>query len=204
MAKGKSLPRGTGKQELNPDGIERDLKTLLDDPQAGVSALRARAAFFDRDTLVQILNQREDLSEEQINQTLDQIERNWTRVRHTSQKIADKAKVQYDDATSAIADYLRNTGKEELNPEGIQRDLTTLVDNPRAGAAAAGARLARVDRDTLVKLLSQRQDLSEEQVNQIIDQVQSSIRSIVKAPRRFASRTQRQVEDFQSAIAEYP
>src|SRR4028119_2341878 len=180
MAKGKSLPRGTGKQELNPDGIERDLKTLLDDPQAGVSALRARAAFFDRDTLVQILNQREDLSEEQINQTLDQIERNWTRVRHTSQKIADKAKEQYDDVTSALADYLRSTGKEELNPEGIQRDLTTLLDNPQAGVYRLRKRLSQVDRDTLVKLLSQRHDLSEQQVNQIIDQVQSTLRSILK------------------------
>ena len=198
-----SLLRGTGKAELNPDHINRELQMLLDNPQAGLAALRARAARFDRDTLVQLLNQREDLSEEQINQALDQIERAWTRVSHTPQKIAGKAKEQYDQATSAIADYLRNTGKEELNPEGIKRDLTTLLNNPRAGAYALGARLARVDRDTLVKLLSQRQDLSEEQVNQIIDQVQSSIRSIVKAPRRFASRTQRQVEDFQSAIAEY-
>jgi nucleoid DNA-binding protein len=198
-----SFLRDTGKQELNPQGIERDLKTLLDDPQAGISALRARAAFFDRDTLVQVLNQREDLSEEQINQTLDQIERGWTRIRYTPQKLAGKAKEQYDQATSVLADYLRNTGKQELNPEGIKRDLTTVLNNPKAGALALRGRLASMDRDTLVKLLSQRQDLSEEQVNQIIDQVQSTVRSIVKAPRRFASRTQRQVQDFQAMIADY-
>lgn len=199
----KSLLRDTGKQELNPDSIERDLKTLLDDPQAGVSALRARAAFFDRDTLVQILNQREDLNEEQINHTLDKIEGVWTRVSHTPQNIAGKAKEQYGDATSAIAQYLRNTGKEELNPEGIQRDLTTLLENPQAGAYKLRKRLSQVDRDTLVKLLSQRRDLSEEQVNQVIDQVQSTIQSIVKAPRRLAKRTQHQVQDFQSTIADY-
>lgn len=199
----KSLLRDTGKQELNPDGVERDLKTLLDDPQAGISALRARAAFFDRDTLVQILNQREDLNEEQINQTLDKIEGAWTRISHTPQKIADKAKEQYDDATSAIADYLRSTGKEELNPEGIQRDLTTLLDNPQAGVYRIRKRLSQVDRDTLVKLLSQRNDLSEEQVNQVIDQVQSTIRKVVKAPRRLASRTGQQIQDFPSTIADY-
>ena len=199
----KSFLRDTGKQELNPDGVERDLKTLLDDPQAGISALRARAAFFDRDTLVQILNQREDLNEEQINQTLDKIEGAWTRVSHTPQKIAGKAKEQYDDATSALADYLRSTGKEELNPEGIQRDLTTLLDNPQAGVYRLRKRLSQVDRDTLVKLLSQRQDLSEEQVNQVIDQVQSTIRKVLKAPRRLASRTGQQVQDFQSTIADY-
>ncbi|HAJ64871.1 MAG TPA: hypothetical protein DCP31_41225 [Cyanobacteria bacterium UBA8543] len=198
-----SLLRDTGKAELNPDHIERELKMLLDNPQAGLAALRARASRFDRDTLVQLLNQRSDLSEEQINQTLDRIERNWTRISHTPQKIAGKAKEQYDQTMSSIGDYLRSTGKEELNPEGIKRDLTTLLDNPKAGAMALRGRLARVDRDTLVKLLSQRQDLSEEQVNQIIDQVQSTIGSIVKAPRRFATRTQRQVEDFQSSLAEY-
>lgn len=198
-----SLLRDTGKAELNPDHIDRELKMLLDNPAAGLAALRARASRFDRDTLVQLLNQRSDLSEDQINQTLDRIERNWTRISHTPQKIAGKAKEQYDQAMSSIADYLRSTGKQELNPEGIQRDLTTLLNNPKAGTMALRGRLARVDRDTLVKLLSQRQDLSEEQVNQIIDQVQSTIRSIVKAPRRLASRTQQQVQDFQNSLAEY-
>ena len=198
-----SLLRDTGKAELNPDHIQRELKMVLDNPQAGLAALRARASRFDRDTLVQLLNQRQDLSEEQINQTLDQIERVWTRIRYTPQKLAGKAKEQYEQVSSSIADYLRSTGKEELNPEGIQRDLTKLLDNPKAGALALRGRLARMDRDTLVKLLSQRQDLSQEQVNQIIDQVQATIHSIVKAPRRLASRTQRQVQDFQSTIADY-
>ena len=198
-----SLLRDTGKAELNPEHIQRELKMVVDNPQAGLAALRARASRFDRDTLVQLLNQRQDLSEEQINQTLDQIERVWTRIRYTPQKLAGKAKEQYEQVSSSIADYLRSTGKEELNPEGIQRDLTKLLDNPKAGALALRGRLARMDRDTLVKLLSQRQDLSQEQVNQIIDQVQATIHSIVKAPRRLASRTQRQVEDFQSTIADY-
>src|SRR5919202_574740 len=197
-----SLLRDTGKAELNPDHIERELKMVLHSPQAGLAALRARAARFDRDTLVQLLNQSQDLSEEQINQTLDRIERGWTLISHVPQQVPGKAKDLYVQVMSSIADYLRSTGKAELNPEGIQRDLTRLLENPRAGAYALGSRLARLDRDTLVKLLSQRQDLSEEQVNQIIDQVQSTIRSLVKAPRRLASRTQQKVQDFQSAINE--
>jgi hypothetical protein len=199
----KSFLRDTGKGELNPDAIERELKLLLDDPQAGLGALRSRASQFDRDTLVQILNQRQDLSEEQINQTLDRVEGVWTRVSHTPQKIAGKAKDQYDEVMSSIADYLRNTGKAELNPDGIKRDLTTLLNHPRAGALAIQSRLASMDRDTLVKLLSQRGDLSQQQVNQTIDQVQSTINSLVKAPRRLAKRTQQQVQDFQGMVADY-
>jgi nucleoid DNA-binding protein len=198
-----SYLRNTGKAELNPDAIRADVKTLLDDPQAGISSIRARLSRFDRDTLVQLLSQRQDLSEDQVNQAIDAVEQSWRGVRQAPQALADKAKEQYDSVTSAIADYLRNTGKQELNPEGIQRDLNRLFENPQQGAMALRRRLSQLDRDTLVKLLSQRQDLSEEQVNQVIDSVQTSIRDIVRAPRRLATRTQQRVETFQAYLQEY-
>ncbi|AFZ30727.1 hypothetical protein Glo7428_2206 [Gloeocapsa sp. PCC 7428] len=198
-----SYLRNTGKDELNPEGIKRDLQKLLEDPQAGTAAVQARLSRFNRDTLVQLLNQRDDLSEEQINQILNQVEGTWHDITHAPQMIAGKAKEQYDSVTQTIAEYLRNTGKEALNPEGIQRDFARLFDNPQEGAAALRRRLAQVDRDTLVKLLSQRQDLSEDQVNQIIDQVQVSIRDIIRAPRRLAARTQASVQNFQQTLEDY-
>lgn len=198
-----SYLRNTGKDELNPEAIKSDLRTLLDDPQAGAGAIAARLSRFDRDTLVQLLNQRQDLSEGQINQVLDQVDSTWNSVRHAPQIVAGKAKEQYDSVTTTIADYLRNTGKDELNPEGIQRDFARLFENPQQGALALRRRLSQVDRDTLVQLLSQRRDLSEEQVNQIIDQVQGSIRNIIRSPRRLASRTQARVQNFQANLEDY-
>ncbi|MHC0062382.1 MFS transporter [Nostoc sp. UIC 10890] len=198
-----SYLRNTGKSELNPDAIRADFKKLLEDPQGGITSIRARLSRFDRDTLVQLLNQREDLSEDQINQIINAAEESWHSIRHTPQVLADKAKEQYDSVTTTIADYLRNTGKQELNPEGIQRDLTRLFENPKEGTVALRRRLSQVDRDTLVKLLSQRQDLSEEQVNEIIDSTQTSIRNFVRAPRRLASRTQQRVETFKGYVEEY-
>ncbi|MBH8551666.1 MFS transporter [Nostocaceae cyanobacterium CENA357] len=198
-----SYLRNTGKTELNPDAIRADLKKLLEDPQAGMTAIRARLSRFDRDTLVQVLSQRQDLSEEQVNQIIDSVEESWHSIRHTPQALAEKAKEQYDSVTTTIADYLRNTGKAELNPEGIQRDLNRLFENPKEGAVALRRRLLQVDRDTLVKLLSQRQDLSEAQVNEVIDSVQTSIRNVVRAPRRLATRTQQRVQNFQTYLEEY-
>ncbi len=198
-----SYLRDTGKGELNPDGIERELEILFKDPQAGSSALRARLEQFDRDTLVQLLSQRQDLSEEQIEEAIDSVEGAWIRVTNAPQKLAGKAQEQYEQATSAIASYLRRTGKPELNPRGIQRDLSLLLEDPKLGSKAIRQRLAAMDRDTLVQLLAQRRDLSEEEVNQIIDDVQSTLRAIAKAPRRAAIRTQEKVQDFPSAIADY-
>jgi nucleoid DNA-binding protein len=198
-----SYLRETGRDELDPEAIERELRLLIEAPQAGLAAIRERTSRFDRETLVQILNQRSDLSEAQIHQILDRVERAWMRVRYTPEKLAGQAKAQYDETMSAIAEYLRNTGRDELNPEGIKRDLTKLLEEPRVGVQALRSRLAEVDRDTLVQLLAQREDLSEAQVNQIIDEVLSVIRSIIRAPRRLASRTTEQVQDFQEALADY-
>ncbi|MDZ8239787.1 MAG: MFS transporter [Nostoc sp. ChiQUE01a] len=198
-----SYLRNTGKAELNPDAIRADLKRLLEDPQAGISAIRARLSRFDRDTLVQLLSQREDLTQDQVNQIINSVEESWYGIRHAPQALAHKAKEQYESVTTTIADYLRNTGKQELNPEGIQRDLNRLFENPQDGAIALRRRLSQVDRDTLVKLLSQRQDLSEQQVNEIIDSVQTSIRNIVRAPRRLATRTQQRVDTFKAYLEEY-
>jgi hypothetical protein len=198
-----SYLRNTGKEELNPDAIRGDIKRLLDDPQAGVSAIQARLSRFDRDTLVQLLSQRQDLSQGEVNQIIDSVQHSWQSVRQAPKVALDKAKEQYDSVTTTLADYLRNTGKDELNPEGIQRDLSQLFQNPREGVISLRRRLSQVDRDTLVKLLSQRQDLSEEQVNQIINSTQSSIRDIAGAPRRLATRTQERVQNFQTYLQEY-
>lgn len=198
-----SYLRDTGKGELNPDGIKRELEILLRDPQAGSSALRARLSNFDRDTLVQLLSQRQDLSEAQIEDAIDTVEASWMKVVSTPQKLAGKAQEQYDRATSEIASYLRRTGKPELNPRGIQRDLSLLLEDPKLGSKAIRQRLAAMDRDTLVQLLVQRRDLSEDDINQIINDVQSTLKGIAKAPRRAAIRTQEKVQDFQSYIEDY-
>lgn len=195
--------RNTNKEELNPEAIEREFQTLFSDPQAGFKALRERLSQFDRDTLVQLLSQRQDLSEEQINRAIDRIESARDSIIHAPQIAADKAKQQYEEITAKIGEYLRNTNLEELDPEGISQDLSKLLENPKEGALALRERLSQVDRETLVKLLAQRQDLSEEQINRTIDRVQDAIRSIVKSPRRLASRAQTQVRDFQSSLENY-
>jgi hypothetical protein len=195
--------RDTNKEELNPEGIERDLKVLFDDPKAGIDALKDRLSQFDRDTLVQLLNQRQDLDEAQINNIIDRIESVRTSVLDAPRQATEQAKAQYEKTTAAISEYLRKTNLEELDPDGIKHDLQTLLDDPKAGAGALRERLSQVDRDTLVKLLTQQGDLTEAQVNQAVDRLQSAIDSIVKAPRRLASRAQKQVVDFETNLENY-
>ncbi|MEL7333402.1 MAG: MFS transporter, partial [Cyanobacteria bacterium J06560_2] len=197
----------TNKRELSPEGIKRDLKTLLNEPDQGVSRVRSRIAQFDRDTLVKLLAQRPEFNEGEINQVMDSVEENWSAAVHAPAQLTAKAQAKYDEATTAIETYLRDTGKPELSPAGIKRDLQKLIDNPKVGVRALRFRLSKMDRDTLVQLLTQRGDLTETEVNQTIDSVISSIESLVGLPRRLARRTkgagQSQALSFQSAFNDY-
>jgi nucleoid DNA-binding protein len=195
--------RNTGKAELNPEGIKRDLQLLAQDPTTGVSALRHRAAQFDRDTLVQLLSQRQDLSQSEANQILNQVESTWNSIVNAPSAAVQVVQDQYDQTLTTLADYLRRTNLEELDPDGIQRDLKTLFENPKEGSLALRRRLSKVDRQTLVRLLSQRQDMSEAQANQTIDHVLNTIQDIIRSPRRLALRTQQQVSNFESSLEEY-
>lgn len=195
--------RNTGKAALNPDGIKRDLKKLLDEPEVGVRRLRRRIAQFDRDTLVQLLAQRPDLTEGEVNQIMDDLETQWYELVYAPDDLTTKAQAKLNQATQAVDSYLRNTNKAELNPDGIKRDLQTLLNDPAAGLSALRDRLSQMDRDTLVQLLNQRDDLSEQEVNRIIDDMLQAIQDVLRTPRRLAKRAQVQAQNFQSALAEY-
>jgi uncharacterized protein YfkK (UPF0435 family) len=195
--------RSTGKAELNPEGIERDLTKLLEDPEVGVEELSARFKEFDRDTLVKLLAVRSDVNEEEVNNIVSQIERTRDNVLSKANELQEQAKQKASQLRQSVEDYLRNTNLEELNPEGIERDFAKLLEDPTAGVSALRARLSQFDRETLVKLLSQRQDLSEEQINQNIDKLLSVRDRVLQAPQQVADKAREQYEKTTSTIAEY-
>ena len=165
--------RQTGKPELNPAGIQRDLQTLMDDPAAGAAAIRDRLAAMDRDTLVQLLSQRNDLSEDEVNQIIDDILAAIRKVLKAPQRLAKRAQQEIISFEQGLEDYLRNTDKAALSPEGIKRDLQLLLEDPQLGSDRLGQRLATVDRDTVIALLAQRPDMTREEAAAVVDRVLS-------------------------------
>jgi hypothetical protein len=202
--------RSAPKEELAPDAMDRELSDILNDSDADYETLKTRLSYFDRPQVLDYLLQRQDTTPEEANRIVSQLESVRDNVLHTpqmvvhqAQAVVDQAKDQTDEVLSRIENYLRNTNLFELDPDGIRRDLNTLLHDPRAGMYRLRARLSQIDRETLVRLLAQRPDMTEAQANQTIDQVLASIRGIVRSPRRVASRTQHQVQDFQSTLATY-
>ncbi|MBR8829607.1 MAG: MFS transporter [Chlorogloea purpurea SAG 13.99] len=195
--------RRTGKEELNPEGIKRDLNILLQDPSLGLKAIGGRLSRMDRDTLVQLLAQRKDLDQTQINGVIDEVQGNLQALFKAPRRLARRGQVQAQDFQSAIADYLRSTDKEALNPEGIQRDLKLLLNDPRLGMQNLKERLSAFDRSTLVALLSQREDINPQDVDRIIDQVMVVREQALETLQKAQSRITGMVESVFNKIRDY-
>ena len=71
--------------------------------------------------------------------------------------------------------YLRNTRKEQLDPDAIKADIERLFSDPRGGMDALKQRLSAIDKDTIVSIISQRKDIDPARARQIVDKVQSVI-----------------------------
>lgn len=201
-----SYLRETNSAELSPESIQQTFQVLLESPSGGLLALRAGLRQLDRNSLEQILAQRQDLNPQQVNQLVDQVETIREGILHAPQALTEQARKQVDHITHQLADYLRgisqNTDLEGLDPEQLQHRLQQLLDDPQAGISALRTWLSHFDRESLVKLLSQQQGMSEEQINKRIDQVLNGVRAIARSPRELVNRARDRVRDVSREVSD--
>ena len=136
-------------------------------------ALRRRLSQVDRDTLVKLLSQRRDLSEAQVNEIIDSVQTSIRNIVRAPRRLATRTQQRVETFQAYLSEYLRQTGKEELNPEAIKRDLQLLLHDPRVGMESLGDRLAHFDRDTVIALLKIREDMTDAEAAIIADNIVS-------------------------------
>jgi nucleoid DNA-binding protein len=90
--------------------------------------------------------------------------------------------------------YLNSLERPELNYDGIKRDVRQLFDDPQAGFEALRDRLSAFNRDTLVAIMSSREDISEADANRIIDQIERARNSVLQRAERIQQEAQRRLE----------
>jgi hypothetical protein len=187
--------RRSGKDELNPEGIKRDLSLLLHDPRVGMESLGDRLSHFDRSTIITLLKLREDLSDqeaERIADTIISVRDNFVeQIRSIQRRIQDTI----DAIFARIRNYLNSLERPELNYDGIKRDVRKLFEDPQAGFEALRDRLSAFNRDTLVAILSSREDISQEDANRIIDQIERARNSVLHRAERIQQEAQRRLEE---------
>lgn len=167
---------------MNPERIRDEVIKLLDDTE--IRAITRPNSQFDEETVLHF--EREGAMDKEKIQSISR------GVRGAFSKIREEAKAEKDTATKVIdaalrvagmptdeatqyrqriEEYLRATGREELSPEGIKRDLETFFKDPRQGTRELGDRLAKVDRTTVTALLAKQEDMTPEQAERYVNRV---------------------------------
>ncbi|HLP40754.1 MAG TPA: hypothetical protein VK465_04540, partial [Fibrobacteria bacterium] len=156
----KEFLRNTGREELSPERLEQEVKTLVIDPRLGISQLREHLKQLDRESLVQALGQRKDMTPEEASRIADQIELARGRALSAKEQAEHRAQEARDRALSKVRDYVYSLNRPELDYEGFEGDFKKLFDDPKAGYEDLKARLQGLDRETVIAVLSSRENVS--------------------------------------------
>lgn len=93
-------------------------------------------------------------------------------------KVASGGEAGVQHARAKLEEYLRRTGREELDPDRIREDINKIFEDPGASKEVLLNRLRAFDRSTLVSLLAQRGEMGEEKADKLISYVERAIQFV--------------------------
>jgi ElaB/YqjD/DUF883 family membrane-anchored ribosome-binding protein len=70
-----------------------------------------------------------------------------------------------------LESYLRSAQIGALKPEEIEKDLASLLSDPKAGMQSLKERLSGIDETTVATLISERTDISKEQAQKVVNRI---------------------------------
>lgn len=74
-----------------------------------------------------------------------------------------------------VEEYLRQTGREELDPDSLKADLERILYDPKATREVMQQRLASFDRDTLVALVAQHPSMDQTKAERAVGALESAL-----------------------------
>ena len=86
-------------------------------------------------------------------------------------------------------------GRPELQYEGIKHDIQMLFHDPKAGADALIRRLKAMDRDTLKAIIASRKDVSDEDAEHIVLQMERARDETIARYERMRDEVQHRIEE---------
>jgi len=189
--------RNTGKEELNPESIKQEIEILVHDPKKGAALLQSRAnEAFNKSTVVSLLEQRRDMSHEEAERTADRAEQIIREFRQRGQGIQQRMSAAQEAAVARVRDYLNSLNRPELKYEGLRDDLLRLFHDPKAGSEALIQRFKSMDRETLKAILASRKDISDEDAEHILNQIESTRDSIIGKAEEMKAEVERRMNQL--------
>lgn len=191
-------------QKLTARTIQRQLKAQLQATKTPLPALQKYLPRFDPEAVAAWLAEREDLSHKRRNQLIKQLEKEWNRLLPTTDPALSATKSSPNTVLTAIGHYLQQTDWSTVPLADLPQDFLKFLNRHQIHPTALGS-LRKADWKALANQFEQRtdRDLTDQQRQQILQQIQAAIYQFGQLPRRFALRTQAMVQSGQAILTEF-
>lgn len=198
--------RNTNKEQLNPEGIKRDVEKLFSSPREGMAALKQRFGSIDKSTATAVLEQRSDISHQEAEKIVDNVEKILTTIRTqvSGGKEATSGSIRENQQKleSKVRNYMDSLGRPELRYQGVKEDVKLLFHDPKAGSDRLIQRMKAMDRDTFKALLASRRDISEEDAEHIIERMEGARDDVISKAERMKERVREEVDRARQKAAD--
>jgi methionine synthase II (cobalamin-independent) len=184
----------TDKEELTPENIQHDLQQLLHSSKSKLEHLGDRFSHLDRTTLISLLSQRQDLTETEANQIVEQIESNLQQFTEQLQQIQQQLQTTIANTVTQLSDRLTSLELSDLDYDRLKQDIQSLLAAPQAGIASLRHSLSAVNRDSILEFLKSRDDLSESIAHRIADHIDSARLALSQQAQHLQQETQQRLE----------
>lgn len=214
----------TSSQQLTRKTVKDEFRDVIYDTEADPQLIQAQLAQLERDQLIEILNQREDLSAKAIDKIVDRLESVRSAVleelearialEQSDKSIADastdedseEVRTQAKAAAQAIwqqtLTYVSKSD-EKLNARNIQRQLKRLLKASSIEPEILQRYLPSFQPDEVLQALQQQSDLSEKQIKQISARVEKAWSKLLEQTAPNLPSVEDGYQQLQGTIAEY-
>lgn len=194
----------TGKPELNPEGIKRDIDELVSgNAKAGIKSIMSRLNEIDRSTITSILAQREGMSRERAERIAGMVAGTVSTLKSGYRKVKGSADVsaphEQGRMEARMRGYFDSLDNPKLHYDAIKTDFEEILRNPMAGGKAMMDSLKSIDRHDMEQLVENSGlGISREDMDQVIGRIEQARDSIVSQAdqmRRTAAEKVRRTEE---------
>ncbi len=186
--------RDTNREELNPDNLRDDLDRILNHPAAAPEVVKTRVSQLDRTTLKsamatngfsedqaeKILSTAENVIQNiqtKTSETTGKANKTGQDVKQQSQEMMEERKVK---AEMAIRNWFDRMNQPELQYERLKMDVERMMDDPKAAPHILKNRLSKLDRESLIALLSNNKRISRQQAEKAVVKVEEARDNVIR------------------------
>ncbi len=186
--------KDSGRDELKPENLQKDIEKILSDPQSTPDVVRNRASMFDRDTLTALISAPSGVSQQDAQKYVRKVENVFKQITDsTSSSSSDGSSSNYkkntngnqseegkNKAKQATQKWFNQMEQPELSYDQLKGDLNRIMDDPSSSPTVIKNRLNRMDSDSVKALLSNNPMISEDQAAQFLGTIEDAKETVLQ------------------------